>query len=192
MEKVKNGAAILGAVASAFVGIYGVYEKVRTDARADTAASYNTLAPQLNQMGEALRQLQQENQQLREIVAHGQGKPRMAVTPPASNARRREPRAPAAASSAAPANAPAAVAQPATNAGPNAGAPAASATPSQEPAAGAAPVPAPPAAAEAPTPTANEEDRISGLLRTVGRTREAIDNLRKVPEDFGRVVGKPQ
>jgi hypothetical protein len=29
------------------------------------------------------------------------------------------------------------------------------------------------------------------LLRTVGRTRQAIDSLRKVPEDFEKLV-KPQ
>lgn len=193
LEKVKNGAAILGAIASAVVGLYGVYEKVRSDARADTAASYNTLAPQVNQMGEALKQLQAENQQLREIVAEGQNKPRMAVVPPAANTRRRDPAsakagktpdkadkpAPTPAPTATPGEPTAATAQPA-NGAPPAASPTA-ATPA-----------APEGTATQEPPATNEDDRITGLLRTVGRTREAIENLKKVPEDFGRVVGKSE
>ncbi|HEY0711653.1 MAG TPA: hypothetical protein VGF45_03205 [Polyangia bacterium] len=194
IEKLKSGAAVLGAVASAVVGLYGVYEKVRSDARADTAASYNTLAPQVNQLGEALKQLQQENQQLREIVAHSQGKPRMAVVPPAATTKRRENAAakPAkAANGQAPAAAPPAAA-PATEA-PSAAAPNQAAPPAEAPTAANPPTPAtPPEATPAEAAPANEDDRISGLLRTVGRTREAIESLKKVPEDFGRVVEKPQ
>jgi hypothetical protein len=206
MEKLKNWAAILGAVASAIVGLYGVYEKVRSDARADTAASYNTLAPQVNQLGDALKQLQQENQQLREIVAHGQGKPRMAVVPAAANTKRRDPgdgSKPAKGTTKVGAKDPGKGADKGTNAqAPEAPAspPAADETPA---APGAPPTPESPTAANptapgtpapegAPTegPAATEEDRITGLLRSVSRTREAIESLKKVPEDFGRVVGK--
>ena len=52
----------------------------------------------------------------------------------------------------------------------------------------AEPVPAAaqPAAQAPPQPT----DPVTGLLNTVGRTREAIDGLRKVPETFENVLGK--
>src|SRR5688500_5398996 len=81
LERVKTGATILGAIAAATTGLWGAYEKVRAEARQDTAASYNTLAPQVNQLGEALKQIQQENQQLRQIVADFQGRPRIASVP---------------------------------------------------------------------------------------------------------------
>ena len=91
IERVKSGAAILGAIAGAVTGLWGVYEKVRTEAKDLTAASYNTLAPQMNQIGEALKELQQENQHLREILAQQSGKPRIAAEPPASPTRRVRP-----------------------------------------------------------------------------------------------------
>jgi hypothetical protein len=181
IERVKSGAAILGAVAGAITGLWGVYEKVRTEAKDLTAASYNTLAPQMNQIGEALKELQQENQHLREILAQQSGKPRIAAEPPANPTRR-------------PARRPSAGA-PAQPAAPTASAPAAGAPPAGTP---AAPPPAtPPPAAEQPaappaaaqTPPA-PQDPVTGLLNTVGRTREAIDGLRKVPETFENVLGK--
>jgi hypothetical protein len=58
------------------------------------------------------------------------------------------------------------------------------------------PAAAPPAAAPAPVAAATPEippapptdDPVSGLMQTVGRTRAAIEDLRKVPDDFGRVL----
>jgi len=83
--------------------MWGIYEKVRKDAQAYTAASYDTLAPQMNQMSEALRQLQQDNQRLRELVASDAapaGVVSAVVEPPARSGRRapdrRTPRTPAA------------------------------------------------------------------------------------------------
>jgi hypothetical protein len=158
MDRIKTGATVLGAIAGALTGLWGFYEKVRAEARHDTAASYNTLAPQVNQLGEALKQLQLENQQLRTIVAEHQNTPRLAQVP------RRAEKPPAS-----PAAAPAAPSSSATAAAPP---PAATA-----PAAGAPEVP--------PAPGT---DPVSGLLQTVGRTRAAIEDLRKVPDDFGRVL----
>jgi hypothetical protein len=163
LEKLSKYAAVIGAVVGAITALWGVYEKVRAEARRDTAASYNTLAPQVNQMGEALKQLQQENQQLREIVALHQGQPRIAKVPPA-----RKPPARAAN----PANAPTAPAE----------TPPAQPTPAPE---GTA---APAVQDEAP----RTGDAVDDLMQTVGRTRAAIETLRKVPDDFGRVLEKKQ
>jgi hypothetical protein len=185
IERVKSGAAILGAIAGAVTGLWGVYEKVRTEAKDLTAASYNTLAPQMNQIGEALKELQQENQHLREILAQQSGKPRIAAEPPAVPAGGRRPaRRPASGTAAQPA-------------APTASAPTAGTPPAGTPAAPAAPPAAPPTAGEQPVaPTAGAQappaaqDPVTGLLNTVGRTREAIDGLRKVPETFENVLGK--
>jgi hypothetical protein len=197
---VKSGAAVLGAIAGAVTALYGVYEKVRSDAKQYTAASYNTLAPQMNQIGEALKQLQQENQQLREIVAAHQGTPRIAERPPAAAAPRRPARKPGAVASAPTAGQPAA-GQPASGqpAGPTAAAgqppagqqpAAAPSTPSQTPPAGPAPAAGAPGEANAAPAPAAPADPVGGLLNTVGRTRQAIESLRKVPEDFENVLGK--
>lgn len=173
-ERIKSGATILGAVAGTLTAVYGVYEKVRTEARAYTATSYNTLAPQINQMNDALKQLQQENQQLRQIVGQYQGKPRIGETPPA--ARRPAPtRRPGAAAAKGPAPTEPPGAAPTAPAG---GAPAAPPPATAE----AQPPPATPAV-EAPP-----DDPVTDLLQTVGRTRQAIESLRKVPETFESVV----
>src|SRR3954468_14366173 len=77
MERLKMTAGVVAAVAGAITGMWTIYEKVRTDARQYTAASYETLAPQVNQMNEALRQLEQDNQQLKKalLAAHGGARP---------------------------------------------------------------------------------------------------------------------
>jgi hypothetical protein len=168
-DRIKSGATILGAVAGTLTAVYGVYEKVRTEARSYTATSYNTLAPQINQMNDAVKQLQQENQQLRQIVAEFQGKPRIGQTPPAA----RRP-APTRRPSAAPATPPTAPAAPPATASAAGGA------------AGEPPPATPPASPPSGAPADN--DPVSGLLQTVGRTRQAIESLRKVPEDFEKVV----
>lgn len=64
----KTTAGIVAAVAGAVTGMWGIYEKVKSDARQYTTASYETLAPQLNQMTEALRKIEQENQQLKQAL----------------------------------------------------------------------------------------------------------------------------
>ena len=174
IDRLKSGAAILGALAGAVTGLYGVYEKVRSEAKEYTAASYNTLAPQMNQIGEALKHLQQENQQLREIVAAHQGKPRIGATPPAAA------RKPAAGKARRPNTTAGAPAAPTTAAAPTETAPAAPGDQARAPAA--------PGNGSAPA----GDDPIGGLLNTVGRTRAAIETLRKVPEDFEKVVGKKQ
>jgi uncharacterized membrane protein len=165
MERIKLGATVLGAIAGALTGLWGFYEKVRAEARHDTAASYNTLAPQVNQLGEALKQLQLENQQLRGIVAEHSKTPRLAQVPRRAEAK---PSGQAAEKPAAPAAAPVASSPPAP--APPPGAPPQAATP------------------EAPAEPAAGNDPVSGLLQTVGRTRAAIEDLRKVPDDFNRVL----
>ena len=213
-DRVKNGAAVLGAVAGTLTAVYGVYDKVRSEARAYTATSYNTLAPQINQMNEAVKQLQMENQQLRQIVAQAQGTPRLGEKPPAAPpatgrrpAAARRPTVGAAAGTQRPAGtatagAPSTTATPATE--PAAGAPPAS--PPEQPTPGSPTAGAPPAttpsgqqagpqgeqaAAEEPEAPA-DGDPVTGLLQTVGRTRRAIESLKKVPDDFEKVVGKPK
>ncbi len=68
LDRVRTSAGILAAVAGAITGMLTIYEKVKTEARTYTAASYETLAPQLNQMNEALRQLEVENRQMRQAL----------------------------------------------------------------------------------------------------------------------------
>ena len=182
IEKLKSGAAVLAAIAGAVTGLWGVYDKVSTEAKELTAASYDTLAPQMNQIGEALKQLQQENQQLREIVAQQSGKPRIAAEPPASS--RRPPRRNVHAGSSS-------TAAPDQSAGHRGRPPG----PRRPP----APPPHRPPRRRPPSPRRHRplprrrpppRDPVTGLLNTVGRTREAIDGLRKVPESFENVLGK--
>lgn len=237
LERVKTGATILGAIAAAITGLWGVYEKVRSEARQDTAASYNTLAPQVNQMGEALKEMQLENQQLRQIVAQFQGRPRIATVPKRTTASAAKGPAAATGKSAdkgesgkGPAEAgqnPAAAPVPVNGAGAppagttaNGGAAPAGATPADGAAApngaaststgtaagapgvtpngsaapGAGAIAEPPAApGTSPNGGASDnpddpDDPITGLINTVGRTRDAIESIRKVPDDFGRVL----
>lgn len=172
IERVKTLAAVVAAVAGALTGLWGVYEKVRQEARKDTAASYNTLAPQVNQLGEALKQLQQENQQLRAIVGQSQGRPRLAVVPKKSPDK---PRRPAAADGAGGSGV-AAVPAPAGSGGTVAAAPA---TPAEA---------APESPTQTPAAPGTEDDPVEDLLRTAARTRAAIEGLRRVPESFSRVA----
>src|SRR3954468_21960366 len=79
LEKLRMTAGIVAAIAGAITGLWTIYEKVKSDARQYTADSYETLAPQLNQVTEALRQIQKENAQLRQALA--------VHAPPAARAR---------------------------------------------------------------------------------------------------------
>jgi TolA-binding protein len=161
LERMKTTAGVLAALAGAITGLWTVYEKVKTDARQYTAASYETLAPQLNQMNEALQKLQDENQQLKKamVISHHE-RPR-----PAGRTK-----APAAAR---PAVAPA-PAKPGE-------APAAAPTAASAPATPAAPAPA----AEIDETT---DDPFGKIIGTVNQTREAVKAVRKVPETFQKVL----
>src|SRR5947207_11167498 len=76
VERMKTTAGVLAAVAGAITGMWTIYDKVRTDARQYTAASYETLAPQVNQMNEALRKLEEDNQQLKKALLVHAERPR--------------------------------------------------------------------------------------------------------------------
>jgi len=71
---------------------------VKTDARQYTAASYETLAPQVNQLNEALRKLEEDNQQLKKalLASHAEQRQRSGK-PPRVTAKAEPPAAPAAA-----------------------------------------------------------------------------------------------
>jgi hypothetical protein len=178
VERLRSSAGLIAAIAGAITGLWTIYEKVRSDARQYTAASYETLAPQINQMTEVLKQLEQENHEMRQ-----------ALTAQAGNLRRERPAAAKAGSKTA-------------QRPPVATAPAArppGAPPAPAPAPGAAPAPeapAPGAAAPgaAPAPTAQTEpaaeDPLGQLIGTVNRTREAIGTLRRVPESFQQVLDR--
>lgn len=202
MERLKTGAGVIAAVAGAVTGMWTIYEKVKSDTRKITAASYETLAPQLNEMSEALRQLHKENQELRQAMAGVSPERAQAVVARAAAAGERPPTSgrkpsakPAAGGGGSPptasaggAAAPGAPpgAPPAQPAPPGAP-PAPSPTPTTSPAdpGGTPPPAAPPATAQAPP---DKADPLSDLLGTVARTREAVDKIRKVPETFDKVL----
>jgi hypothetical protein len=113
MERMKTTAGVLAAVAGAVTGMWTIYEKVKADSRQYTAASYETLAPQVNQLNEALRKLEEDNQQLKKalLASHAEQRQRSGKSPRVTA--RSEP--PAAPPGTAPAPAPAAgTAAPAT------------------------------------------------------------------------------
>ena len=108
-EKMKTTAGVVAALAGAITGMWTIYEKVKSDARQYTADSYETLAPQLNQMNEALHKLEEENQQLKKALVVTRGEhPRPAATrprPTAATAKAGEPPTAAPGAPAAPATA---------------------------------------------------------------------------------------
>jgi len=83
MERMKTTAGVLAAVAGAITGMWTIYEKVKTDARQYTAASYETLAPQVNQLNEALHKLEEDNQQLKKalLATHAEQRQRAGKSP---------------------------------------------------------------------------------------------------------------
>lgn len=157
-ERVKNGSAVLAAVAGSVTALWGVYDKVRTEARKDTAASYNTLAPELNRVSEALKQVQDANQQLREelerrVAADAAGR---------------------AAGPARPASRPAGRPKPPVSE-PTAAAP-------------AAPPSAPSTTAEAPPPAGGDPGNpFRRIANTVRDARAAVESVRRVPDSFDKV-----
>lgn len=165
MERMKTTAGVVAAVAGAVTGMWTIYEKVKTDARQYTAASYETLAPQLNQMNEALQRLEEENQQLKKalVIANPEqaraARSRVAARAAQPQAAKKAPEATS------PATAPATAGAPAT--------------------------PGTPAAPTAPTTAEAEEtadDPFARILGTVSQTREAVKAVRKVPESFQKVL----
>jgi hypothetical protein len=81
LERMKTTAGVVAALAGAITGLWTVYEKVKTDARQYTTTSYETLAPQMNQMSEALKKLEQDNQELKQALAHGRPRPHPTARP---------------------------------------------------------------------------------------------------------------
>jgi regulator of replication initiation timing len=79
LERLRTTAAVVAAVAGAVTGAWTMYRNLRTQARQETAASYETLAPQINQLTEAMRQLELDNQQLRQALAGHAAHPRTAA-----------------------------------------------------------------------------------------------------------------
>jgi hypothetical protein len=167
VEKLRNTAGVVAALAGAITGMWTIYEKVKADARQYTADSYETLAPQLNKVTEALQQIQQENQQLRQVLAQQAGRPIPKSRPPE---RKPSAKPTAAATPAAPAPAPAAGTPPAPEP-----------PPPPAPTAEGAP-PAPPAPAE------NPNDPLGQLIGGVQKTREAVESMRRVPETFEKAL----
>src|SRR3954467_11828111 len=82
LERLKTTAGVVAAVAGAITGMWTIYEKVKSDARQYTAASYETLAPQLNQMNEALRELEANTRQIRRTLTPKATLPRKPAIPP--------------------------------------------------------------------------------------------------------------
>jgi len=158
LERAKTTAGVVAAVAGAITGMWTIYEKVKSDARQYTTASYETLAPQLNQMNEALQKLAQENQELKKalIITHNE-RPR-----PAARVRTAAATKPGEA--------------PATKPGEPAAAAPATAT-----------SPATPAAPTAENEEAGD-DPFGRIVGTVNQTREAVRAVRKVPETFQKVL----
>jgi hypothetical protein len=88
IERLRTSAAVIAAVAGAITGLWTIYEKVRSDARQYTADSYETLAPQINKMTEVLKQLEQENQQMRQALGAHATHPRTVAREKAAAAAR--------------------------------------------------------------------------------------------------------
>ena len=112
MERMKMTAGVVAALAGAVTGMWTIYEKVKTDARQYTTDSYETLAPQVNQLNEALRKLEEDNQQLKKaLLAHAE-RPRPPVRSKAvAKGDETAPAAPATPAAPAPGTAPPAEAQ---------------------------------------------------------------------------------
>ncbi|HET6284831.1 MAG TPA: hypothetical protein VFH73_27995 [Polyangia bacterium] len=169
MDRLKGGAGLVAAVVGSMTALFGVYEKVRSDAKEYTATSYDTLAPKLNEMNDALKRLQQENQQLKEaVVGHA------VRLKPAATATARP--------SAKPTHATATGDRPAAE-------PAAEPVP---PPAGAAAAPAPTAPAAQATaesaPSGGQPNPLNDIFGAVTQARDAVQNIRKVPETFEKAL----
>ncbi len=66
MDTVRVVLAVMAAVLSGGGALYGVYVKARSESRIDTAASYETLAPEINELKRAVQALESQNQTLRD------------------------------------------------------------------------------------------------------------------------------
>jgi hypothetical protein len=65
LDRARIAAALVAAVLTGGAALYGVYQK----SREATAASYETLAPEVNDLKTGVEQLRQENRRLREALA---------------------------------------------------------------------------------------------------------------------------
>jgi hypothetical protein len=65
LENVRIALALVAAVVTGGAALYGVY----VNAREATAASYETLAPEINQLKQAVARLEEQNQELRQRLA---------------------------------------------------------------------------------------------------------------------------
>jgi hypothetical protein len=161
LDKARIAAALAAAIFTGGAALYGVYR----NARQDTAASYETLAPEINDLKGDVEQLRSENRRLREALARGTGV-RVPEPEPAAEGERTVPT-----EGRTPARRPRRAATAAKTAGaPDAGAPTAQAPtpPAQPPPAEQPPPPAQP-------PPAEEDDPIAGLKK-------------RVPIDFDKAV----
>jgi hypothetical protein len=169
-DRFKGGAGLFAAVVGSMTALYGVYEKVRSDAKEYTATSYDTLAPKLNEMNDALKKLQQENQQLKEAMTGHAVRPKSGTaTAPVRPAK--------------PTHVVAAGERPAAEP---------AAEPAPPPAATAtAPPPAAPPPAQAtpePAPAGGQPNPLNEIFGAVTQAREAVQNIRKVPETFEKAL----
>ena len=97
LEHVRIGLALLAAVITGGAALYGVH----TNAREATVASYETLAPEINELKQAVTRLEAQNEELRQRLAGRSADPvigRADVAAPVATEGRsppRRPRAPA-------------------------------------------------------------------------------------------------
>jgi hypothetical protein len=166
IERLKTTAGVLAALAGAVTGMWTVYEKVRTDARQYTATSYDVLAPQMNQLTEAVRKLEQENQQLKAALVSHAERPRPLTRPRAG------------------------AAGAASGASATSGTSATTPAKPGEPAGAAAGTTTGPGTAQGHEAAQQEQpdDALGRILGTVQQTRQAVESVRKVPETFQKVL----
>lgn len=69
LDSVRVVLALLAAVLSGGGALYGVYLKARSESRIETAASYETLAPEINELKRAVEALEEEKRGAPQRVA---------------------------------------------------------------------------------------------------------------------------
>ncbi len=162
LEHVRIALALVAAVITGGAALYGVYH----NAREATAASYETLAPEINHLKQAVTRLQAENQDLRQAM--GSRQPGPAVERATSGAARSAPRR--ARAEPAPRNAPAPATLPETPPG---------TPPPPETPPPATPSPAPPAEPQRPGGVEGEIQRRVPI--DFEKAREIWKQVRKLP-----------
>jgi hypothetical protein len=167
LEHVRIALALVAAVITGGAALYGVYH----NAREATAASYETLAPEINQLKQAVTRLQAENQELRQSLGSRQPGPALAraTSGSARSAPRRTRAEPA------PRNAPAPATLPETP--PGTPPPPATTPPATPPP--ATPPPAPPAEPQRPGGVEGEIQRRVPI--DFEKAREVWKQVKKLP-----------